>query len=173
MTNGHPEGRIFLCYPHTNNGFFFLLTTDFFYFKTSFQKSLNRLRCICTWWRHLNITMASLNDHVREFQYNLGKDSLGKIRFIFPGQNLRYPYTVCKKHVSPNSSSFVGLQHDQASGYAPCPRHPFLATGILYPNWQDMTMWINWYFYTTRPNLHCQLRIQRWFRGFKRPALHY
>ena len=24
MTNGDPEGRIFLFYPHTNNGFFFL-----------------------------------------------------------------------------------------------------------------------------------------------------
>ena len=31
MTNGDPEGRIFLSYPHTNNGFFFLLTTCFFF----------------------------------------------------------------------------------------------------------------------------------------------
>ena len=31
MTNGDPEGRIFLSYPHTNNGFFFLLTTVFIY----------------------------------------------------------------------------------------------------------------------------------------------
>ena len=30
MTNGDPEGRIFLTYPHTNNGLFFLLTTVFF-----------------------------------------------------------------------------------------------------------------------------------------------
>ena len=29
MTNGDPEGRIFLSYPHTSNGFFFLLTTVF------------------------------------------------------------------------------------------------------------------------------------------------
>ena len=29
MTNGDPEGRIFLFYPHTNNGCFFLLTTVF------------------------------------------------------------------------------------------------------------------------------------------------
>ena len=29
MTNGDPEGPIFLSYPHTNNGFFFLLTTVF------------------------------------------------------------------------------------------------------------------------------------------------
>ena len=31
MTNGDPEGRIFLSYPHTNNGLFFLLTTVFIY----------------------------------------------------------------------------------------------------------------------------------------------
>ena len=31
MTNGDPEGWIFLSYPHTNNGFFFLLTTIFIY----------------------------------------------------------------------------------------------------------------------------------------------
>ena len=30
MTNGDPEGRIFLSYPHTNNGAFFLLTIVFF-----------------------------------------------------------------------------------------------------------------------------------------------
>ena len=47
MTNGDSLGRIFLSYPHTNNGFFFLLTTVF-YFKISFQKSLNTLRYNCT-----------------------------------------------------------------------------------------------------------------------------
>ena len=31
MTNSDPEGRIFLSYPHTNNGFFFLLTTVFIF----------------------------------------------------------------------------------------------------------------------------------------------
>ena len=46
VTNNVPEGQIFLSYPHTNNGFFFLLTTIFIYFfKISFQKSLNTLRC--------------------------------------------------------------------------------------------------------------------------------
>ena len=29
MTKGDPKGRIILSYPHTNNGFFFLLTTVF------------------------------------------------------------------------------------------------------------------------------------------------
>ena len=31
MINSDPEGRIFLSYPHTNNGFFYLLTTVFIY----------------------------------------------------------------------------------------------------------------------------------------------
>ena len=33
MTNGDPEGWVFLSYPHNNNGLFFLLTTVFL-FKT-------------------------------------------------------------------------------------------------------------------------------------------
>ena len=74
--------RIVLSYLQTNNGFFFLLTTVF-YFKISFQKSLNTLRFNFTWWRHFNITMTSLDDHVHEFQYNQhtesSRDSLGKI----------------------------------------------------------------------------------------------
>ena len=31
MANDDPEGQIFLSYPHTNNRFFFLLTTVFIY----------------------------------------------------------------------------------------------------------------------------------------------
>ena len=31
MTNGDPEGWIFLSYPHMNNGLFLLLTTVFIY----------------------------------------------------------------------------------------------------------------------------------------------
>ena len=31
MTNGDPEGRIILSYPHTINDFFFLLTTVFIF----------------------------------------------------------------------------------------------------------------------------------------------
>ena len=34
MTNGDPDGRIFLSHSHMNNGFFFLLTTVFFKFQT-------------------------------------------------------------------------------------------------------------------------------------------
>ena len=56
MTNGDPEGRIFLSYPHTNNGFFscsplFLLI----YFWISFQESLNKQRCNFTWRRYLTL----------------------------------------------------------------------------------------------------------------------
>ena len=57
MTNGDPEGKIFLSYPHRKNGFFFLLTTVFLYFKIRVQKSLNTLRCN---------SMTSLDDHVHE-----------------------------------------------------------------------------------------------------------
>ena len=32
MTNGDPEGRILLSYPHTNNGSFFLLTAVIYLF---------------------------------------------------------------------------------------------------------------------------------------------
>ena len=32
MTDCDPEGQIFLSYPHTNNRFFFSLTTDFILF---------------------------------------------------------------------------------------------------------------------------------------------
>ena len=51
MKNGDPEGQIFLSYPHTNNGFFFLLTT--IYFNISSQKPLNTLRCKFTRWCYL------------------------------------------------------------------------------------------------------------------------
>ena len=47
MANGDPEVRIFLSHPHTNNGFFSLLTTVF-YIKISFQKSLDTLVCNST-----------------------------------------------------------------------------------------------------------------------------
>ena len=39
ITNGDIEGEIFLSYLHMNNGFFFMLSTVF-YFKISFRKSL-------------------------------------------------------------------------------------------------------------------------------------
>ena len=47
MTNGDSEGRIFLSYPHTNTGLFFVLTTVFIYlFKNKFPevpKTLNKV----------------------------------------------------------------------------------------------------------------------------------
>ena len=34
MTNYDPKGQIFLSYPHTNDGFFFLLTTVFYFLES-------------------------------------------------------------------------------------------------------------------------------------------
>ena len=48
----------------------FLAHHCFFYFKINIQKSPNTLKCNFTWWHYFNITMTSLDDHVREFQYN-------------------------------------------------------------------------------------------------------
>ena len=84
MTNGDSEGQLFLSYPHTINGFFFLLTTVFFLFENKLPESLNTLICNFAWWRHLNMT--SLDDNVREFQYNQcikpSRDSIGKIAWV-------------------------------------------------------------------------------------------
>ena len=70
MTNGDPEGLIFLSYPHTSNGFFFLLTTVFYlfmYFEIRSQRSLNASRCNFTGWRYFTSWV---------------KKNMGKIRFF-------------------------------------------------------------------------------------------
>ena len=43
MTNGDPEGQIFLSHPHTNNGFFFLLTTKYLIFIVKHGKGLKKI----------------------------------------------------------------------------------------------------------------------------------
>ena len=70
MTNVDPMDGFLYTSLTSNNGFFFLLTTVFYCFKISFQKSLNTLRCNFKTGRHLNITMTSLDDNPHEFQYN-------------------------------------------------------------------------------------------------------
>ena len=50
MTNGDHKGRIFQSHAHTNNGFFFLLTTKYLIlywkkYEKSFLKNLNTLKC--------------------------------------------------------------------------------------------------------------------------------
>ena len=49
MTNGDPEGQIFISHPHMINGFFFLLTIKYriLCLKCS-QKFMNELRCDMT-----------------------------------------------------------------------------------------------------------------------------
>ena len=63
MTNGDPEGRIFLSYPHTNNGFLFLAHHCFFYY-------LNMLPEVPDYAEIKFHMMTSLDDNVREFQFN-------------------------------------------------------------------------------------------------------
>ena len=41
-----------------------------FFEKINSKKCLNALRCDITRWRHFDITMTSLDDNVRELQYN-------------------------------------------------------------------------------------------------------
>ena len=47
MTNGDPEGRIFLSFSHPNNGFFLLLTIIYhiLFLRKGSQKFLNTQRC--------------------------------------------------------------------------------------------------------------------------------
>ena len=54
MTNGDREGLIFLSHPHTNNGFFFLLTTKYLNFILENPE--------CAEMRHGNNTMTSQID---------------------------------------------------------------------------------------------------------------
>ena len=85
MTNGDPEERIFLSYPHTNNGFCFLLTIDFI-----FEKKLPEVPEYAKMQFHMMTSikhkMTSLDDNVREFQYNQcmkpSHDSLCKIAWV-------------------------------------------------------------------------------------------
>ena len=65
MTNGDRERQIFLSHPHTNNGFFFLLTTKYLILNWKKMKKTSRKSWIpwdVMWWPHFNITMTSRID---------------------------------------------------------------------------------------------------------------
>ena len=64
MTNGNLEGQIFPSTSHKNNGSLSCSPLNS-YFKISFQKFLNTLRCNITWWRHFEITVISLDYYWR------------------------------------------------------------------------------------------------------------
>ena len=68
MTNSDPEGQIFLSYPHMNNGFFFMLTTGVFIFKNKLPEVPEYAKI--QFHMMMSLTMTSLDDNVREFQYN-------------------------------------------------------------------------------------------------------
>ena len=61
--------KIFLSYPHTDTILFFLLTTVFI-LKNKRQEVLEYAKIQFHMMTSFNITMASLDDNVREFQYN-------------------------------------------------------------------------------------------------------
>ena len=65
MTNGDREGRIFVSHPHTNNGFFFLLTTKYWIcILEKHEKGFQKIWIPWneTWWHQFNITMTSQID---------------------------------------------------------------------------------------------------------------
>ena len=49
-------------------------------------------------------------------------DVLGQIRFSIPGQNLRYPYLVCKKYISYTLTHGAGIQKNRGYSF----EHPKL-----------------------------------------------
>ena len=71
MTNGDPEGRIVLSYPHKNNGLFFLLATVLIYLFI-----LNKLPEVPEY--------AYMQFHMMTLLGVLGKH-MGKIRFSITG----------------------------------------------------------------------------------------
>ena len=78
MTNCDPDGRIFLSYPHTNNGLFFLLTTTVFIY-LSIYLFKNKLPEVPEYDKR--------QCHMMTLLYVLGKiASMGKIRFSIPGK---------------------------------------------------------------------------------------
>ena len=64
MSNGDPERRIFLSYPNTNNESF--SCPPLFLFENKLLEAHEYAKMQF----HHNISMTSLGDNVREFQYN-------------------------------------------------------------------------------------------------------
>ena len=96
MTHGDTERRIFLSYmyPHTNNGFFFLLTTVFIYlfihlFISIFYDKLPEVP-----------EYAKMQFHMMTLLDVLGKIAWVRYDFLSQGKIsdiLIHPYPVCKK----------------------------------------------------------------------------
>ena len=117
MPKGDPEGRIFLSYPHTNNGFFFLLITVFIYLFIlkiiSFQRSLNTLR--------LQFHMVKLLDvlgkiaWVRYYSLSQGKisDILIRCARIRRGLHSMSTHCTCCKSKSNIPIIEYGKSHDK------------------------------------------------------------
>ena len=105
MTNGDHEGQIFLSHPHTNNGFFFLLTIKYHIilekYEKDFQKILNRLRWDnMTSLKHFNDAMDRHAANVRLFDFYLshGLVWVCEKELSHMGKINGNPYLVCKEY---------------------------------------------------------------------------
>ena len=116
MTIGKPRDvnmwssrRNFLSHPHTNSGFFFLLTTKYrilylVNMKKASKKSWNRWNA--TWWRHFFFTLqcgygstCGRRATVRFFfNFSLGRVRVCEIELSHMGKNNGNPDLVCEKN---------------------------------------------------------------------------
>ena len=103
MTNGYREGRTFVSHPHTNNGFFLLLSIKYciFIFKKGFQKILNTLSYDIIWWRYFNnnndITFLPTCGSLF-FIFSTGWYRVWEVELSHMGKNSRNPNLVCKNN---------------------------------------------------------------------------
>ena len=87
VTNGDPEGRIFISLPHTNYGFIFCSPLNFAFCAWKRLPEVPEYAEMrdTTWWRHLRITMTSLmtmwvSSNTTSEQSS--RDSLGRIAWV-------------------------------------------------------------------------------------------
>ena len=107
MSIGDREGRMFLSHPHTNDGFFFLLTTFNISFileklEKDFQEILNKLRCdMVTSFQHYNdvTDRCAASMRLSVFYLCLGLVRVCEIEISHMGKNNGNPDLVCEKQI--------------------------------------------------------------------------
>ena len=137
MTNGDCKGQIFLSHLHTNNGFFFLLTTryriDIRKHEKSFKKILNSLRCdMVTSFKYYNDVM----DRCATVRFYLSHRLVlvCKIELSHMGKINRNPDLVCEKTSSNTEcQSFLTAPHtnDGLFFFVTFQFHSFILTFLL------------------------------------------
>ena len=107
MTNGDHEGRVFLSHPHTNNGFFFLLTTKYSFYIDKAWKRLPENPEYAE-MRHGDVILTLQRSHgstcgkraVFFFYLSLGLVWVCEIEISHMGKNNGNPDLVCETHCS-------------------------------------------------------------------------